>query len=72
MKLLTPGRLSCIVIAAAASLSGCVVQPVRPPRPQPMVEVMPPAPAAGYHWVQGHYRWEGDRWVWRRGHWAPL
>jgi hypothetical protein len=62
----------CLVLASALFLSACVVQPARPPRPEPVVEVVPAAPAPGYHWVKGHYRWEGDRWLWMRGHWAPL
>lgn len=71
MKPRTLSAVSCIVVAGAAMLSGCVVEPVHPPQPEPLVEVMPAAPAPGYHWVKGHYRWEGDRWVWRRGHWQP-
>jgi hypothetical protein len=71
MRLKASFTLYCSVIACAAVLSACVVQPARPPQPEPVVEVMPAAPATGYHWVKGHYRWEGDRWVWMRGHWAP-
>jgi hypothetical protein len=55
----------------AVSLSACVVEPARPPQPEPVVEVVPVAPAPGYHWVKGHYRWEGNHWAWIRGHWAP-
>jgi|HubBroStandDraft_5_1064220.scaffolds.fasta_scaffold124934_2 hypothetical protein len=71
MRLKASFTLYCSVIACAVALSACVVQPARPPQPEPVVEVMPAAPAPGYHWVKGHYRWEGDRWVWMRGHWAP-
>jgi WXXGXW repeat (2 copies) len=70
MRLKASFTLYCSVIACAAALSACVVEPARPPRPEPVVEVMPAAPAPGYHWVKGHYHWEGDRWVWMRGHWA--
>jgi hypothetical protein len=52
-------------------LSACVVEPARPPRPEPLVEVVPVQPAPGYHWVKGHYRWEENQWLWVRGHWAP-
>ncbi len=58
-------------LACAAALSACVVEPARPPRPEPIVEVVPATPAPGYHWVKGHYRWEGDHWAWVHGHWAP-
>ena len=42
-------------------LTACVVEPARPPRPEPLVEVVPVQPAPGYHWVKGHYRWEGNQ-----------
>jgi hypothetical protein len=51
-------------------LSACVVEPGRPPQPAPLVEVVPVAPAPGYHWVKGHYRWEGNHWAWVPGHWV--
>jgi hypothetical protein len=51
-------------------LSACIVEPARPPEPAPRVEVVPPAPAPGYHWVKGHYRWEGNHWNWVPGHWV--
>ena len=60
-----------LVLAAAASLSACIVEPARPPRPEPLVEVMPAAPGPGHHWVKGHYVWAGNHWDWVRGHWAP-
>jgi WXXGXW repeat (2 copies) len=55
----------------ASCLSACVVEPARPPQPAAQVEVVPAAPAPGYHWVKGHYRWEGNHWGWVPGHWAP-
>lgn len=59
------------VVAAllAASLSGCVVERPRPHRPPPIVEVVPVAPAPGFHWVPGHYRWGERDWIWVPGHW---
>ncbi|MFJ2528342.1 YXWGXW repeat-containing protein [Pseudomonas helmanticensis] len=53
----------------AVTLSGCVVEPARPHRPPPLVEVVPVMPAPGYHWVAGHYRWGGNQWRWVPGHW---
>jgi hypothetical protein len=40
--------------------------------PPPPREVRPPYPAGPYHWhwVPGHWRWNGYRWVWIRGHWG--
>ncbi|MGG1946390.1 YXWGXW repeat-containing protein [Trinickia sp. NRRL B-1857] len=65
-------RASLVLVAsvAAVSLSACVVEPARPPRPEPLVEVAPAAPAPGYYWVKGHYVWRHARWEWIRGHWA--
>nr|WP_118182406.1 YXWGXW repeat-containing protein [Paraburkholderia phosphatilytica] len=69
----TSWRLGAAIAACvgASMLSACVVAPARPPEPAPRVEVMPAAPAPGYHWVKGHYRWEGGAWAWVPGHWAP-
>jgi hypothetical protein len=64
----TAALLSCV---CAALLSACVVEPARPPEPEPRVEVVPAAPAPGYHWVKGRYRWEGNQWESVHGHWAP-
>lgn len=69
------GTVKSIVVAAllAASLSGCIVEPVhhRRPPPPPPVEVVPVMPAPNYHWVAGHYRWGEQRgeWIWVPGHW---
>jgi hypothetical protein len=62
--------LYCSVIGCAAVVSACVVQPARPPQPEPVVEIMSAAPAPGYRWVKGDYRREGNRWVWKGGQWA--
>jgi hypothetical protein len=59
-----------LLSAAALSLSACIVEPARPPRPAPLVEVVPERPAPEYHWVKGHYVWAGNHWDWVRGHWA--
>lgn len=62
--------LAGLCAAMLATLSACVVEPARPPQPAPLVEVVPAAPAPGYHWVKGHYRWEGNHWAWVPGHWV--
>lgn len=66
MRLLHPITLT----ACAALLSACIVEPARPPEPTPRVESPSPAPSEGYSWVNGHYRWEGNEWVWVPGHWV--
>ena len=40
------------------------------PPPGPRAEVQPAAPAPGYAWVGGHWRWEHGAYAWRAGHWA--
>lgn len=39
--------------------------------PPPQVEVIGFAPAPGYFWISGVWLWEGNRHVWRPGHWEP-
>jgi hypothetical protein len=43
----------------------------RPPMPQARVEVRTIAPGPTYHWVDGHYEWNGAAWEWQQGYWAP-
>lgn len=64
---------------AAAVLSGIalpaiaqpyVAGPPGPPPPPPgAVPPPPPPPPGGVAWVPAHYRWDGYRYVWIRGHW---
>lgn len=60
-----------LALICAATLSACVVTPARPAQPAPVVEVMPAAPAPGYHWVKGRWVWAEGRWVWVKGYWVP-
>lgn len=72
---------SALGIAAALSLSACVVAPVPPPRyapppvavapPPPRVEVIGVAPAQGYVWMGGYWRWGGGGYYWVPGYWGP-
>jgi hypothetical protein len=44
---------------------------VRVAPPAPIVEPgPPPPPGPGYVWVAGHWHWNGERWVWRHGHYV--
>ena len=40
-----------------------------PPPPPPYARPMPP-PRRGYIWADGHYRWNGRRYVWQEGTWV--
>ncbi len=64
-----------LIIASLLGLAGCYVyEPLPPvsvgPPPPPVVEAVPPPPAAYYVWRPGHWRWNGVRWVWIRGHYV--
>ncbi|CBW76877.1 Hypothetical protein RBRH_00248 (plasmid) [Mycetohabitans rhizoxinica HKI 454] len=67
-------HLRALALAAAvpAALAACVVEPTHPPQPALVVEVVPGAPAPGYHWVRGHYRWGYNHGKWVHKHWAPV
>jgi hypothetical protein len=41
-----------------------------PPMPAPIVEAVPVAPAPGYVFIRGHWRWTGAGWMWVRGAWV--
>jgi hypothetical protein len=37
--------------------------------PVAIVETRPASPGAGYVWVGGYHRWDGNAYAWERGHW---
>ena len=66
--------------ALLLGLGGCAVVAIPPvpyiatrvimTPPAPRIEVISAAPAPGWYWVGGHWRWEGNRYEWMVGHWA--
>jgi len=38
--------------------------------PSPVREDRGAAPASGWEWVPGHWKWEGNDWFWVHGHWV--
>lgn len=75
-------RYAVLALTAAATLTvaGCVVVPPQQrvvhvqPRivqapPAGLAEVIPPAPYPDAYWIAGHWKWEGNRYVWNNGHW---
>ena len=75
-----------LLASGVGMLAGCVYEPppppprvvyrqapaVRPPPPPIIVEAPPPPPREHPYWVfeRGHWRWDGYRWVWIRGHYV--
>jgi hypothetical protein len=64
-----------VPVPAVLSLAACVYGPPpphrhRPPPPPVVYEQPPPPPAAYLVWQPGHWRWDGYRWVWDRGHYV--
>jgi hypothetical protein len=61
-------------------LSGCVVKeqvvvrpaaaPVVRHMPAPIAEDRGAMPGPDWHWVPGHWKWEGRDWAWAHGHWV--
>jgi hypothetical protein len=62
-----------LLVAALGLPAGCVYAPAPvspPPAPIPIVEQVPPPPPGYYVWRPGHWRWNGYRYVWVRGHYV--
>lgn len=38
--------------------------------PVPKIEVIEGPPASGLHWIQGHWKWKDDNFVWVKGRWS--
>ncbi|KPF67201.1 hypothetical protein IP84_13710 [beta proteobacterium AAP99] len=49
-------------VVAAAPVVRTMPAPIREDRGAP--------PAAGYGWVPGHWKWEGNGWAWVSGRWV--
>lgn len=74
------GRRGALLAAAAGALAlaGCVVVPageyyeaeVDQPPPAPRYEVVPVAPAVGWLWIGGYWRWGGRGYAWVPGYWS--
>ena len=62
---------AAVSAAAFGSASAQVVIQERV-MPAPIVETIPAAPGAAYHWVPGHWVWRPrlGQWVWNRGHYV--
>ena len=52
---------------AVSTFAGDVVVKVAPPAA--IVETRGPAPGAGYVWIPGYHRWDGEHYVWVAGKW---
>jgi YXWGXW repeat-containing protein len=61
--------LAAAAMACASAPPRRVVYVVKAP-PGDVVEVVPAQPGAGYVWIRGHYRWDGDDYRWVPGHWG--
>ena len=69
MKRTLLAGLLALVLAPVALMAQDVP---RVPPPVPMPEEHEHAPHPGWVWVEGHHRWNGHRYVWVHGYWAPL
>ena len=63
------GLLGAAVLGLIAAPAGAQVL-IERPMPEMRVEVIPPPPHPGWHWVPGHWAWQGVAWVWRPGHYV--
>ncbi len=56
------------VVATPPPPSEYVVQTAPP---EPIIEVRPSAPNAGWVWLPGFWHWQNGRHMWVAGHWSP-
>ena len=65
-RMIAAGFLALSMMTGAANAEVSIrFGPPPPPR-----EVMIAQPGPRHVWVQGHYRWNGNRYVWERGYWS--
>lgn len=63
-KLILTALLAFSLIPAVANAEVYV----KLPPPPPIVEHPGPPPHPGNVWIAGYYRWDGEHYVWVRGH----
>jgi hypothetical protein len=66
LKKLALTGLLAVVLSPAVSFAQVHIT-IAPPAP--IAETRPPRPEAGFVWIDGFHRWEGDHYVWTPGHW---
>ncbi len=66
MKKTALAVLLALTLLPAASFAQVVI---RLAPPAAIVEHRPPAPGAGYVWIDGYQRWDGNHYVWTAGRW---
>ena len=59
-----------VLIATLLTLAGCYYPPLQPAPPAALVEALPPPPGVYYVWRPGHWRWDGFRYAWVKGHYV--
>ena len=64
-RLWIASALGCL-LALGASAAEVFVR-IAPPAP--IVERRGPPPGAGYVWITGYHRWDGNAYVWTPGRW---
>ena len=65
-RIIAFGILALSLMTGAANAEVAIrIGPPPPPR-----EVMVVRPSPRHVWIQGHYRWTGNRYVWDRGYWT--
>lgn len=69
-RIAVPAAAAATVIGALLLAEPCAsAQVVVEAPPAPRVEIVPPAPAAGYIWAPGYWGWRGRGYGWYGGRW---
>jgi hypothetical protein len=68
MKAFNAGLIFAGLLGLATAAWAEVVVKMAPPAPQSMA-VVGSAPGPKYVWIDGYYRWSGNRYVWVSGKW---
>ena len=61
--------LTGLILAGGLAMTASADVVIRVGPPRAIVERRGPPPGAGYVWVQGYHRWDGERHVWVEGRW---
>jgi hypothetical protein len=56
-------------LVALLTLSCSSTAYVKQAPPPVKAEVKPAAPSVTAIWIDGHWQWNGNRYVWKKGHW---
>jgi hypothetical protein len=67
MRKLMAAAFLALAMGMGTAYAADIVVKIAPPKA--VVEHRDPRPSPNHVWVAGYHRWDGNKYVWEKGHW---